>query len=355
VNRHPIHRLLSAPRTRGLAVAGSALALLTMFCLQLAMSNRAAWQSVLEPGPASVDEALAAVCGSLALAIALWLLSALLLSLLAALGSGSSALSAALATGARVLAPKTLRNAVAALMGVAIATAPAVAVAAEGSAPGPTPAQARSAQGFIPNGELSPAWAATTPSDNTGRGSGAARGKHAEPSPLGAGPVSSVRPEPTPGPSADGQVGASTSAPRSDLLPQWLPSRPPRPTESAPMVSTARRASVDQDDEIVVRRGDTLWNLAERHLGPGTTDGAVIGSDPDHLVPGERLRPPERNAYAGPYLSGTKTADTTTTKAGTNTDTKAGASPEAKPGSKVDAKVDAKTSAKADVERRGAR
>jgi resuscitation-promoting factor RpfA len=71
-----------------------------------------------------------------------------------------------------------------------------------------------------------------------------------------------------------------------------------------------RRARVDPDDEIVVRRGDTLWSLAERHLGPGATDGeialewphwftanrAVIGSDPDHLVPGERLRPPEMDS-----------------------------------------------------------
>jgi len=333
VNTHPIRRLLSAPRTRGLALAGSALALLTMFCLQLAVSNRAAWQSVLEPGPASVDEALAAVCGSLALAIALWLLSALLLSLLAALGSGSSALSAALATGARVLAPRTLRNAVAALIGVAIATAPAVAVAAEEPAPGPTPAQVRSTQGFIPDNGLSPAWAPAEPTDSASRGNGADHGNGAGPSDAGRSGVgrssTGSRHSSASQSRSASQVDASTSAPRSDLLPGWLPNRPPRPTESAPMASTARRAGVDKDDEIVVRRGDSLWNLAERHLGPGATDGeialewpywftanrAVIGSDPDHLVPGERLRPPERNAYAGPYLSGAKADEATTTKA----------------------------------------
>jgi hypothetical protein len=79
----------SPHRTRGLAIAGSLLALLTMFCLELAVSNRTAWRSVLEPGPATLDEALAAICGSLALGLALWLFSALLLSVLAALASGS--------------------------------------------------------------------------------------------------------------------------------------------------------------------------------------------------------------------------------------------------------------------------
>jgi nucleoid-associated protein YgaU len=74
------------------------------------------------------------------------------------------------------------------------------------------------------------------------------------------------------------------------------------PSESRPGEADSR--------EIVVGRGDTLWNLAERHLGPGATvsqiaaewprwftaNRAVIGNDPNHLVPGERLRPPEKKA-----------------------------------------------------------
>jgi nucleoid-associated protein YgaU len=58
----------------------------------------------------------------------------------------------------------------------------------------------------------------------------------------------------------------------------------------------------------VVRRGDTLWDIAARQLGTTATDGeiaaewphwfsanrATIGSDPDHLVPGERLRAPSQ-------------------------------------------------------------
>lgn len=57
---------------------------------------------------------------------------------------------------------------------------------------------------------------------------------------------------------------------------------------------------------VVVRRGDTLWAIAARHLGPRATPAAiatawprwyaanrtVIGADPDLLLPGQRLTPP---------------------------------------------------------------
>ena len=55
-----------------------------------------------------------------------------------------------------------------------------------------------------------------------------------------------------------------------------------------------------------MRRGDTLWSLASRSLGPDAgaaeiaaewprwyaANRSVIGSNPDHLEPGQRLRPP---------------------------------------------------------------
>ena len=57
---------------------------------------------------------------------------------------------------------------------------------------------------------------------------------------------------------------------------------------------------------VVVRDDDTLWRIAARHLGPGASDvaidrewrrwyranRAVIGPDPDVIVPGQRLVPP---------------------------------------------------------------
>jgi hypothetical protein len=67
------------------------------------------------------------------------------------------------------------------------------------------------------------------------------------------------------------------------------------------------------DDVVVVRRGDCLWDLVARHLGPGASaaeiaaqwprwyaaNRATIGSDPDLLQPGQRLRPPGPDAATG--------------------------------------------------------
>ena len=63
----------------------------------------------------------------------------------------------------------------------------------------------------------------------------------------------------------------------------------------------------------VVRRGDTLWDIAAARLGPGATAGDIaaawprwyaanrrlIGPDPSHIVPGQRLIPPPEGALAG--------------------------------------------------------
>ncbi|HET9658553.1 MAG TPA: LysM domain-containing protein, partial [Kineosporiaceae bacterium] len=60
------------------------------------------------------------------------------------------------------------------------------------------------------------------------------------------------------------------------------------------------------EEQVVVRRGDCLWDLAARRLGPMATaaeiaaeshrwyqaNRGVIGPDPDLLRPGQLLRPP---------------------------------------------------------------
>lgn len=100
--------------------------------------------------------------------------------------------------------------------------------------------------------------------------------------------------------------------------PGWLPSPPPAapllPAADAALVTSgAQRASGSlpraaraADDRVVVRRGDSLWGITERHLGPGASDAevaaqwprwwranrSVIGPDPDLLLPGMRLTPP---------------------------------------------------------------
>jgi nucleoid-associated protein YgaU len=94
--------------------------------------------------------------------------------------------------------------------------------------------------------------------------------------------------------------------------PSWSPGPPP----TRPMVGQADVALVSSpagrgrasDERVVVRRGDSLWTIAARHLPPGADDAdiarawprwyaanrAVVGDDPDRLRPGQLLvRPPD--------------------------------------------------------------
>lgn len=91
----------------------------------------------------------------------------------------------------------------------------------------------------------------------------------------------------------------------------WTPDRPAASATTRPgpvhLVASRPRPETAVDELVVVRRGDTLWAIAERHLGPGATaaeiatewprwyaaNRAVIGADPDLLRPGQRLQPPQ--------------------------------------------------------------
>lgn len=90
--------------------------------------------------------------------------------------------------------------------------------------------------------------------------------------------------------------------------PGWRPSAPVKvvdPDESRLLAQPPRRVT-PSEATITVHRGDTLWHIAARHLGPGASDAeiamewprwyaansAVIGADPDRLLPGQELVPP---------------------------------------------------------------
>jgi nucleoid-associated protein YgaU len=90
----------------------------------------------------------------------------------------------------------------------------------------------------------------------------------------------------------------------------WVPSPPAvRAQPDVRVLSPAPRPGTTRDApaEVVVRRGDSLWSIAARHLGPDVSDGEialawpawfeanrrVIGDDPDLLRPGQVLRAPE--------------------------------------------------------------
>jgi hypothetical protein len=93
--------------------------------------------------------------------------------------------------------------------------------------------------------------------------------------------------------------------------PGWTPDPPavrPQPDVAA-VAATSRRGAGGSPVEVVVHRGDSLWSVAARHLGPAATDRevaaewprwyaanrAVIGPDPDLVLPGQVLRAPEES------------------------------------------------------------
>lgn len=85
--------------------------------------------------------------------------------------------------------------------------------------------------------------------------------------------------------------------------PGWVPLAPPRPAIGEVELLSRGHAPVDA---VVVVRGDTLWDIAARHMGPGAAveavaaewprwyaaNRALIGPDPDLILPGQLLQPP---------------------------------------------------------------
>ena len=99
--------------------------------------------------------------------------------------------------------------------------------------------------------------------------------------------------------------------PRSMLDPGWRPAAPaPDPGMlAAPgaRAETVRNSARDPLlSAVTVLAGDTLWDIAAQHLGPGASDveialqwprwyeanRALIGQSPDVLLPGQILQPP---------------------------------------------------------------
>jgi hypothetical protein len=141
-----------------------------------------------------------------------------------------------------------------------------------------------------------------------------------------------------------GSPGRAGQAPR--LPPGWSPDRPAaddhqgavallvttRPRKQASTSRAGKDGSGSAGHEaVVVLRGDTLWAIAARHLGPGATDAQVaaewprwhaanrstIGPDPDLILPGQRLAAPTHapagNATTDPATTDPATTDPATT------------------------------------------
>jgi LysM domain len=126
-----------------------------------------------------------------------------------------------------------------------------------------------------------------------------------------------------PAASAPAAAQAWAPAPAAGPAPGWTPASPDRPAATAPdigLVTNRPHAGRHVDEHIVVRRGDTLWSIAARHLGrrAGAAEIArewprwfavnrpVIGSDPDRLQAGQLLRPPSHPGRPGAHREGAR-------------------------------------------------
>ncbi|MGN6754249.1 MAG: LysM peptidoglycan-binding domain-containing protein [Intrasporangium sp.] len=229
-------------------MAGLVLVRLVLFPLALS-----SWPVGGPPVP-DADDAVSGVFAWAALVIAMWLTAGTALTALAllpgALGRGAARLASA-------LTPALVRRALCLLLGTGVGTV------------------------SLPTGPVMAVPAMTGASVPTAPGPGCA-------------PTADVpRADPAPTPAPD---------------PRWRPSRPvpAADPEAAALLAPAPRTSGVPDDVVTVRRGDSLWSLAARHLGPGATDreialmwphwyavnADVIGPDPDLIRPGQQLRIP---------------------------------------------------------------
>ncbi len=284
--------------------------------------------AVNAPGPARVEDAVVLVAGGAGLVVSWWLAVAVLASVGAALLARrrpDGLLSRAASGVARRTAPAPLRRAAVLAVGLsltgmggsALAAVPRPAVAASaGAVPGwcSAPGTHRASAVATAAECLDPAWGGTTsPAAAAARRDGAQLdgaqldGAQLDGAQLDGAQLDGAQLD---GAQLDGAQldGAPVAA---SLDPGWVPAPPPAEPVGSRVAATrmpgpAPRARHVARSEVVVRRGDSLWTIVERQLGPSATGAEVaaewprwyaanrdvIGPDPDVLQPGQVLRPP---------------------------------------------------------------
>ncbi len=289
------------PRTRTPAHLRAVL-FSTVVAAAYALGTAALWSGTAGPlravrasGPARFDD-LVALCGAGGAWVVLtWLTFAFTVALASTAAGVGAGMLHRLSSRA---SPAVLRRLAAAVVGVGLATSPTSALAASASSASTVVATAAA----DPD-EVGTSGSAAVP----GSGSGV----------LGRIPVPDLD-RPTDAHAAPGPRAAAGGSQPAGALPDldrptsapWTPTRPAkvaRTGSGVSLVTSARQVYPEVEDNLVVRRGDTLWSLVERHLGADATVGEiarewprwhaanrdVIGGDPDLLRPGQILRIPE--------------------------------------------------------------
>ncbi len=251
--------------------------------------------------PLRPDESLTAIVASAAVAGVGWLAVGVLLELLSlvpgAVGRGADRV-------AEVVTPRLVRRAAGALLGVGLVAglAPGASVAAPSTA-------ATAVRGAVRPHRATSDPAVPDPGARTLCPTPVSRPCPTRVSLRRPTPVSRPLPDPGLAPVPDPGRAPAAEVPTA-RGPGWVPGPPVvRAHPDVRVLSPAPRPRTTRDApaEVVVRRGDSLWSIAARHLGPDASDAEiarawpawfeanrdVVGDDPDLLRPGQVLRAPE--------------------------------------------------------------
>jgi resuscitation-promoting factor RpfA len=247
--------------TRGAAACATALVALSVMAALMAWAGAELVGQARAPGPASFDTLIGLLATACAAGCGGWLAVAALLTVLGSLPGAVAGIADGLA---RRITPTAWRRTIRLALGVALITGPVAAPAHAANVPTPVLAAAAFDR---PGGDAEPI------------------------------------PDPAALPPIDRPAASTPNT-------TWTPNPPPAPptiaTPASPVLTGNLRPAAVVEDHVVVRRGDTLWHIAGRHLGPEADAAAiamewprwwhanrdVIGPDPDLILPGQLLRPP---------------------------------------------------------------
>lgn len=263
-------------RRAAVAVPGATLPLAGA-TVALWWGSRGAAAAVSAAGEAPFDALLAvgaAIGGWLVLA---WLTAALILAMLASATSSSGAL----ARLAAALAPVAVRRLAALLLGLSLAPAGALPAYAVPSLPPPSNSAVASTAVTAATMTAATGGLAFNGTSGTARAVGLDR------------PAEPIR--------APAPTLAGWSADRPARVP-----KPPPGSRGIALVTSVPHQQRAVIDHVVVRRGDSLWRLVSRHLGPSASAAEIaaewprwyaanrstVGPDPDLIRPGQLLRVP---------------------------------------------------------------
>lgn len=295
----------SAPRRTVVLAAGMAGWALASTALLWAGGRPLA--EVRAPGPASFDTLLAAGGTGAAWLLLTWVAASFAIAVLAtvpgAIGRGCAAY-------ADRAVPAVLRKLALAVVGAAVVMAPAVTVVGDAAAR-VTPAAPAAVAGMGRTLESSyGAYAVTAVAGPVPGAAGAALVDRPGVAHRHAAARATAAPHSTADP-ADTADTADIVVDRPGVS-RWMPTRPPpaprqHDGDGVRLVTSTPHREHAVRDEVVVRAGDSLWQIAARHLCPDATAAEVatewprwyaanrtlLGSDPSIIRPGQVLRPPQ--------------------------------------------------------------